>query len=84
MQPFQVSFKHYGAWVTILLLKRVWEKVDHFGIVLLVHNLFSSFPQEGDNWLMVRFVAAGYNSNKLLILNRVRKHQQVFFFSNIL
>jgi hypothetical protein len=44
----------------------VWEKVDHFGFVLSVHNLLSSFLQEGDNWLMAWFIAAGYNSSKLL------------------
>jgi hypothetical protein len=43
-QPFQVSCKHYGEWVTTSWLKRVWEKVDHYGFVLLVHNLLSSFP----------------------------------------
>ncbi len=83
-QPFQVSFEDYGAWVPKFWLKRVWEKVDHFGFVLLVHNPLLSFPQEGDNWLMVRFIAAGYNSGELLILNRVQKYQQFLFSSNIL
>jgi hypothetical protein len=78
-QPFWVSFNHYNAWVTMSWLKRVWEKLDHFGFVLLVHNLLSSFPQEGGDWLMARFIAAGYISGKLLILNRVQKHQQVAF-----
>ncbi len=30
-QPFQVSYKHFGDWVTTLWLKRVWEKVSFFG-----------------------------------------------------
>jgi hypothetical protein len=33
---------------------------------------------------MARFIAAGYNGIKLLILNRVWKHQQVLFLSDIL
>ena len=53
-------------------------------MVLLVHNLSSVFLQEGDDWLMVRYIAAGYNGIKLLILNRVQKHQQVLFLSDIL
>ncbi len=83
-QSFQVSFEHDGAWVTTSWLKRVWEKVDNFGFVLSVCNLLSSFLQEGDDWLMARFIATGYDGYKLLILNRVRKHQQVLFLSDIL
>jgi hypothetical protein len=50
-----------------------------------VHNLLLSFPREGDNWLMARFIAAGYKGEDLLTLNRVRKqHQQVLFLSDIL
>ncbi len=50
----------------------------------MVQNLLSFFLQEGDDWLMTGFIAAGYNGIKLLILNRVWKHQQVLFLSNIL
>jgi hypothetical protein len=65
-------------------LKRVWEKVDYYDLVLLVCNLSSIFLQEGDDWLMAQFIAAGYNGIELLILNRVQKHQQVPFLSDIL
>jgi hypothetical protein len=58
--------------------------VDHYNFFLLVHNLLPVFPREGYDWLMARFIAAGYNSIKLLILNRVQKHQQVLFLSDIL
>ncbi len=83
-QPFRVSYKHYGEWVTTCWLKRVWEKVDCYGFVLTVHNLSSTFPWEGKDWLMARFITAGYKGNDLLTLNRVRKHQQVLFLSDIL
>jgi hypothetical protein len=39
------------------------------------------FPREGDDWLMARFMGGGY---RMLTLNRVRKHQQVLFLSDIL
>jgi hypothetical protein len=83
-QPFCISYKHYGKWVTTCWLKRVWEKVDCYGFVLTVHNLLSTFPREGDDWLMARFIAAGYKGKDLVTLNRVRKHQQVLFLSDIL
>jgi hypothetical protein len=70
--------------VTTSWLKWVWEKVDHYNLVLLVHNLLSIFPREGDDWLMAQLIAAGYNGIELLILNRVQKHQQVLSLSDIL
>jgi hypothetical protein len=70
--------------VTTSWLKRVWEKLDRFKFAVTVHNLRSVFPQEGDNWLMARLIAIGYRGNDLWTLNRVRKHQQVLFLSNIL
>ena len=33
---------------------------------------------------MSRFIARGYTTDELAILNRVRKHQQVLFLSDIL
>ncbi len=83
-QPFRVSYKQYGDWVTTCWLKRVWEKVGRYGFVLTVHNLLLSFPWEGDDWLMARFIDAGYKGEDLLTLNRVRKHQQVLILSDIL
>jgi hypothetical protein len=58
--------------------------MDRYGFVLTVHNLLLSFPREGDDWLMARFIATGYKREDLLTLNRVRKHQQVLFLSDIL
>jgi hypothetical protein len=83
-QPFCVSYKHYGNWVTTCWLKRVWEKVDCYGFVLTVNNLVSIFPREGGDWLMARFIATGYKGEELLTLNRVRKHQQALFLSDVL
>jgi hypothetical protein len=51
-QPFQVSYEHFGDWVTTSWLKRVWEKVSFFGFTLSVNNLLACYPREGDDWLM--------------------------------
>jgi hypothetical protein len=79
-----VSNEQYGEWVTTCWLKRVWEKFDHYGFVLSVYNLLVTFPWEGDDWLMAWFIAKGCSEKKLQSLNRVQKHQQVLFLSNIL
>ncbi len=84
-QPFRVSYDQYGDWVTTSWLKRVWEKVSFFDFELTINNLPTSYPREGDDWLMARFmIATRYTNEQLRILNRVRKHQQVLFFSDIL
>ena len=83
-QPFRVSYKQYGDWVTTSWLKRVWEKVSFFDFVLMINNLPTSYPREGDDWLMARFIATGYTAEELSILNCVRKHQQVLFLLDIL
>jgi hypothetical protein len=70
--------------VTTSWLKRVWEKLDRFKFAVTVQNLLSVFPWEGVNWLMARLIALGYRGNDLQTFNRVRKHQQVLFLSNIL
>ena len=68
-QPFQVSYEHFGDWVTTSWLKRVWEKVSFFGFTLSVNNLPACYPREGDDWLMSRFVARVYTANELVTLN---------------
>ncbi len=83
-QPFQVSYEHFKDWVTTSWLKRVWEKVSFFGFTLSVNNLTVCYPREGDDWLMSRFIARGYMANELVTLNRMQKHQQVLFLSDIL
>jgi hypothetical protein len=83
-QPLQLSYADFGNMVTTSWLKWVWEKLSRFKFAVTVHNLRSVFPREGDDWLMARLIAIGYRGDDLRTLNRVRKHQQVLFLSNIL
>ncbi len=83
-QPLQLSYANFGNMVTIRWLKQVWEKLGRFKFAVTVHNLRLMYPREGDDWLMARLIVVGYRDDDLLMLNRVRKHQQVLFLSNIL
>jgi hypothetical protein len=83
-QPFLLSYANFGHMVTTSWLKQVWEKLDQFKFLMMVHNQQSMFPQVGDDWLMARFIGLGYGVEDLLILNRVWKHEQVLFLSDIL
>ncbi len=82
--PFQLSYTGYGNWVLNCWLKRIWEKVDYVGVNVSVNNLLSTFPHKGDDWLMARVVALGYQGKNLITLNRVWNHQQVISLSDIL
>jgi hypothetical protein len=83
-QPLQLSYANFRNMVTTSWLKRVWEKLDRFRFAVTVHNLCSVFLREGDDWLMARLISIGYRGDDLWTLNRVRKHQQVLFLSDIL
>ena len=84
LQPFQQSYKRFGDWVTDGWLKSIWEKVDLFDVRVEVNNVPLRMPKKRDNWLMMLFIQAGYSKVDLIRLNRVRKHQQVLFLSDIL
>jgi hypothetical protein len=83
-QPLQLSYTNFGNMVTTSWLKCVWKKLDRFKFAVMVHNLRSVSPWEGDDWLMARLIAIGYRSDDLQTLNRVRKHQKVLYLSDIL
>ena len=65
-------------------LKYIWVKVGMFNIQMEINNMPLKIPQEGHTWRMLEFVGTGYVSNELLLLDRVRKHQHVMFFSDVL
>ena len=82
-QPFQMSFRKYGTWVTKCWLKGIWEKMDAFDFRLEVNNVPLQFSREGDEWIMRIFEECGYSMGELRRLNRVRIHQQVLFWSDV-
>jgi len=83
-QPLSVDYDKFGALVTHSWLKTIWEKSDLFQFDVRVNNIPIKFVREGDEWLMLRFLRAGYNMDELLRLNRVQLHQQVLFLSDII
>jgi hypothetical protein len=71
LQPLSNPFSRCKGWVTHCWLKSLWEKVDRFSIRVEIMDLPLKFPRERDNWLMVAFEIAGYDSKELACLNRV-------------
>jgi len=84
LQPFDESYSRYQSLITNCWLKAVWEKVDYYGIKVVLNNIKLPFPKEGDRWLMQVFEEIGCTEDELHTLNRVRLHQQVLFLSDVL
>ena len=55
-----------------------------FGIKGHLNNGGLKLPRKGDQWIIVKFAAAGFGKDKLELLNKVRVHQQVLFWSCVL
>jgi hypothetical protein len=83
-QPLQAEYKKYNHLVTHSWMKMSWEKVDRFGITVIVPDGERGFPREGDEFIMQSILKAGYNNDELRRLNRVRVSLQVLYMSDIL
>lgn len=84
LQPLQESYARYGKFVTHSWLKTLWEKVDMFDFLIEVNNISLKPPRRGDDWLMRKFWEIGFDVADLIKLNKVRLHQQVVFFSDVM
>jgi hypothetical protein len=82
-QPLQLDYKRYQGMVTLSWLKMWWEKVSMFDLKVNVSTPLN-FPRKGDRFLMQVFEDMGFCWSELCVLNRVRVHQQVLFFSDVL
>jgi hypothetical protein len=50
----------YGSRVTDSWAKRLWEKVDEYGIKVVLSECPLKLPRERDRWLMRDFKLAGF------------------------
>ena len=83
-QPFLVDYTRHGSWVTASWLRSVWEKAWLFGIHIEEGKLKIAPPRTGDEWLMPMFLRLGFDDSELVRLNRVRIHQQVLYYSDVM
>ena len=65
-------------------MKMLWEKVSMFRIIVTTLSALGGFPGEGDDFIMQVILQAGYNSDEVKRINRVRVSMQVLFMSDIL
>jgi hypothetical protein len=84
MQPFQESYAKYGSRVTDSWVKRLWEKVDEYGIKVVLNEGSLKLPRERDTWIMRVLENSGYTLKQLETLNKPRLGQQAVFLSDVL
>ena len=83
-RPLQQSFQNCSKRVTWCWIVSLWEKCSKFGIKVHINNGGFKLPRKQDQWIMVKFAAAGFNKDELERLSKVRLHQQVLFWFYVL
>ena len=83
-QPLQEPYAKYSFLWTHSWMKMLWEKISMFGVKMVIPDVETEFPQEGNRFFMQVFFEQGYFPESLLRLNRVRIYWQALFLSDIL
>jgi hypothetical protein len=65
-------------------MKMLWKKLSKFNVRAVVANLNSTFPRDGNQFIMQVLIQGGYSNEVLHRLNRVRVSQQLLFMSDVL
>jgi hypothetical protein len=83
-QPFQESYARYGSRVTDCWAKRIWEKVDEYGVTIVLKGCPLVLPRKRDRWFMRALEETGMSLKELKVINKVRLPQQVLYLSDVL
>ena len=81
--PFKYDFKVWGGLATKSWIKSLWERIHRFNIKIDLDYDAFPMPRERDECIMERFVREKVAGKELASINRVRKHQQALFLSDI-
>ena len=65
-------------------MKMLWEKLSKFNVKAVVANFNSTFPRNGDQFIMQILICSRYSNEMLHCLNRVRVCQQLLFMLDVL
>jgi hypothetical protein len=82
-QLLQESYEQFEFLVTHSWFKMLWKKLSKFGVRVVVANLPTEHPREGDQFIMQVLIKMGYTNKMLLCLNHVHVFLQVLFMSDI-
>jgi hypothetical protein len=82
--PLQESYHQFERLATHSWMKMLWKKISKFNVRAVVANLNSTFPHNGNQFIMQVLIQSGYSNEVLHHLNRVRVSQQLLFMLDIL
>jgi hypothetical protein len=82
--PLQESYDQFERLATHSWMKMLWEKISKFNVRAVVANLNSTFPHNGNQFIMQVLIQSGYSNEVLHRLNRVRVGRQLLFMSEVL
>jgi hypothetical protein len=75
LQPLQESYALYSKWITITLLKSIWEQVDIIQVTIENAPLPINPPQDREKWFVQATIEADVtNPNEQSILNHFLYH----------
>ena len=81
--PFKYDFDIWGELATNSWVKSLWERIHHFKIDIEMDYPTLKPPRENDECIMEKLVKQGVRGSELVCINRVRKHQESIFTSDI-
>ena len=81
--PFEMDFTVWGPLATDTWVKALWEKIDHYGLILDMDYPTIPLPRENDALIMQKMVDLGIRGAELKRINRVRITQEALFLSDI-
>ena len=81
--PFKYDYKIWSELTTDLWVKALWERIQYFKIDIKMEYPTLKPPRENDKCIMEKLVKQGVRGSKLVSLNRVCKHQESIFISDI-
>ena len=82
--PLEYDYDVWGALATNSWVKALWERIHRFKIRIEIDYKALRLPRERDECIMERFVRERVSRKELVGINRVRKHQQALFLSDII
>ena len=81
--PFSYEFDVWESLATDSWVKSLWERIQHFGLDLQLDYKVLPMPRVNDECIMESCVETGIRGSALIGINRVRKHQEALFLSDI-
>ena len=83
-QPFLENYNNCNKWVTHSWLKRIWEKAYQLKVKIELGSMAIQPPRGPNDFWLMKEVTRFCSADEVKRINRVRLHQQVIFYSDVM